>query len=370
MAITRPRVLALAMILLAAPFLAGPRNADAAYPGGDGRIAFVRFASIYTATSSGGGLKWITYGGQPRWSPDGTRIAFVRNGDVYTVAAGGGAVTRITTSPAYDQFPSWSPDGKYLIFTSYRYHALNVYELHSTAPYSTVVNLTAKIAPCGQAWNGSWGTGGFIAFFACDPATGGVDLYEMRPDGSSLKELLSPGYAGWLDWAPLGNAIAYQGPHTANGMAVYQTTLATGVTKQVSPATSQPYFFDWPAWSPSGTQIAFEGVPPTGAANIYVASPTGLNFHKIINNGQDPNWQPVVPPVGSTSAEPKPTSCKRLRHQHGVGGRPMATYVAKACDIVTSVQSEFQPLRRPHAVLLVVHCLNPGGFGFRAVRII
>ena len=58
--------------------------AEAAYPGADGRIAFVRrgtccnIASIYTVTSTGDGLRRITFGHtdvEPRWSPDGTRIA-------------------------------------------------------------------------------------------------------------------------------------------------------------------------------------------------------------------------------------------------------------------------------------------------------
>ena len=111
---------------------------------------------------------------------------------MYTVAAGGGPITRITTAQSSESSPSWSADGTHLIFTSDRGNGLNVYELRSTAPYGTAVNLTAKVAPCGNGWNGSWSSTGLIAFVACDPATGDVALYEMRPDGTGLRKFVSP----------------------------------------------------------------------------------------------------------------------------------------------------------------------------------
>jgi Tol biopolymer transport system component len=60
----------------------------------------------------------------PSWSPDGTTLAFgsVRGGnfDIWTIPATGGAATRITTDPAYDGTPSWSPDGTTLALDSDR----------------------------------------------------------------------------------------------------------------------------------------------------------------------------------------------------------------------------------------------------------
>ena len=44
-------------------------------------------------------------------SPDGTTIAFTYKGDIYTVPSTGGRATQITTNPAFDTTPVWSPDG-------------------------------------------------------------------------------------------------------------------------------------------------------------------------------------------------------------------------------------------------------------------
>ena len=60
-------------------------------------------------------------------SPDGKQIAFCYEGDIFTVPAEGGQATQITSNAAYDSDPLWTPDGKNIIFSSYRDKTKDIY---------------------------------------------------------------------------------------------------------------------------------------------------------------------------------------------------------------------------------------------------
>ena len=60
-------------------------------------------------------------------SPDGTQIAFSYQGDIYTVPTTGGRAIQLTTNPAHDTRPVWSPNGQQIAFASDRLGSMDIY---------------------------------------------------------------------------------------------------------------------------------------------------------------------------------------------------------------------------------------------------
>jgi Tol biopolymer transport system component len=74
---------------------------------------------LYTINADGTGrrrLGNLNVVRSARWSPDGTRIALTAHDAIWIVNADGSGLHRIRQSAAY---PSWTPDGRHLIFVAY-----------------------------------------------------------------------------------------------------------------------------------------------------------------------------------------------------------------------------------------------------------
>jgi tricorn protease len=93
-----------------------------------GKIAFSYLGDIWTATETGADVERITdhrgHDMYPRFSPDGRWIAFSSNrygnNDVFVVPAAGGAAQRLTFHPGADDVVGWTHDSKNVLFRSAR----------------------------------------------------------------------------------------------------------------------------------------------------------------------------------------------------------------------------------------------------------
>ena len=81
-----------------------------------------------------GETRLLTEGGgacRPHFSPDGRKIAFVsseadKKGDIWLINPDGSGKARLTGLPeTYDYYPSWSPDGRFIVFASGTKHYPN-----------------------------------------------------------------------------------------------------------------------------------------------------------------------------------------------------------------------------------------------------
>lgn len=90
---------------------------------------FMAFVLLFTvSTKAQESPLWMRYSSI---SPDGNYIAFSYKGDIYKVAARGGRALQLTTHPAQDTRPIWSPDGKNIAFASDREGSFDVFFISS-----------------------------------------------------------------------------------------------------------------------------------------------------------------------------------------------------------------------------------------------
>jgi len=111
-------------------WLAGAQESRTGARGGvEGRLTwFDRQGKIVGRVGEAGLYRTLTI------SRDGKRIAVERtdprtqNRDIWLVDVANGAMTRFTSDPGWEAFPTWSTDGSRLIFTSNRSGVFDLYE--------------------------------------------------------------------------------------------------------------------------------------------------------------------------------------------------------------------------------------------------
>jgi Tol biopolymer transport system component len=114
-------------------------------------------------------------------SPDATHIAATRSPnralgglDIWVTDTERG-VSRLTSDPATDQLPVWSPDGKRIVFASNRKGTLDLYE----APFNSGGSEKPLLELPGTTSPTDWSSDGRFVLFTEMSPTSGYDLWAL-----------------------------------------------------------------------------------------------------------------------------------------------------------------------------------------------
>jgi tricorn protease len=175
--IRRFSLAALILVAVSASAAAGPIKLARHPDYHAGKVAFSYLGDIWTASEDGSGVHRITDNSArevyPRFSPDGRWIAFSSNRygnyDVFIVAATGGAPRRLTYHSTTDDVVGWTRDSQRVIFRSARgdgaFHSVAVlYEIAATGGME-------KPLPVDWGYYGSFSPDGRSLAFNRHPAT-------------------------------------------------------------------------------------------------------------------------------------------------------------------------------------------------------
>ncbi len=223
------------------------------------------------------------------WSPDGGRIAFSgdRYGsqDIYVVTVPGATVTRLTSDVRYEVYPSWTPDGRSIVYQRMADSWVDRDWMAVSAAGGTphlIIGDTGfmdygggrdvglgRVSPDGRTLLFKSQRGGYRAYWVVALAGGSP----RRIDDDSLDETDA-------SWSPDGAAILFitqdNGTHTLR-LAPAAGGKARGLVAPQSGVVSQP------EWSPDGKRVLYALATPTTPADLYVINvadgkPTRLTF--------------------------------------------------------------------------------------------
>jgi Tol biopolymer transport system component len=245
----------------------------------------------------------------PSWSPDGKRLVYQRafNGvAVYVINADGTGEQRLSPTPGFDVTPSWSPDGTKIVYV----HLLQapqankppmtdirVMNADGTGDHAILANTPFSVEL-------RWSVNDSIVFMSLMNGSG-LDIYVMKLDGTGLLRLTNGANNGDPVWSPDGAKISFGSDREGGNKLNIFAMNADGTNVTQLTYFDVPYEAGDTNWSSDGKKIAFErdvnGMKqsdPNAYAEVWTMNADGSEAATTTVQCSDvgcaPRWQPKL----------------------------------------------------------------------------
>lgn len=207
--------------------------------------------------------------------------------DIWTLDLGTGTVSQITFGENWNDKPSFSPNGEWIVFTSNRTGYPEVYKTKSNGS-DKPVQLTSLDRWCDSPRFSPDGTK--IAFVSNE--AGNNDIWVMDADGENRRQITQhEGSDSWVDWTPDGRGLMWCSDRDEKDSDIWFFDLKTSQKMQLT--TNDGADFS-PVASPCGTLVAFisnRQMPENTAKpfadrdkDIWLMSADGSNEVRLTSN--------------------------------------------------------------------------------------
>ena len=203
----------------------------------------------------------------PSISPDGLRVAVdvddPQNGDIWIHDLVRGTETILTTDPADDRAPLWTPDGARVVFQSDREGPLGLFQKPADTP-GDAERLVTRGNNTGFVQPTSWADEGrTLVFWEVEASSGDIGLISMEGDRATEPLLATEFSEAAPAVSPDGGWIAYNSNETGQREVYVQRFPTLGGKQTISTDGGRQ-----PLWSPDGRELFYRA--PGGMMRVPV----------------------------------------------------------------------------------------------------
>jgi eukaryotic-like serine/threonine-protein kinase len=243
----------------------------------DARSSRQNLREVVLGAVAGPGGRWLTRGSsidrQPAYSPDGKWVVFSSNRsgnlDLWAISTESGTVRRVTDDAAEDWDPGFTPDGSKILWSSNRTGAFEIWAAETDGSGSRQVSHDGV-----DAENPTMTPDGWVVYTSGGPQGG---IWKVRLDGTQPTRFLPGANMLTPDVSPDGRWVSYVETTTGARNILRVASVADGKSADfgidVSVTTAATYtatgVYGRSRWRPDGKALYFLGRDESAVNGIF-----------------------------------------------------------------------------------------------------